>query len=275
MPQSALFKSKDIARMAKKTPLLKYAVKGLYKIIMFPFTRNGIAVRLGGEAPYRLDYHFALRGYENLGRGHNTGFNKWPGYCAGKTAVFDIGAHIGLYTIPAAKNIAPGGTVYAFEPAEANRKYLKRHLKYNDIRNVRVLPYVIGEETREGQVFYEKGATDPMNSLRLKSGAGGYSKVYRRQVSLDDFVEGSNVRPELIKVDVEGAECNVLKGARRSILKYRPDIFLSVHPRQLALFDSSVDELKAIIDDLGYAFRDRGAGKAAALEHREYILGPV
>lgn len=242
---------------------------------MFPFTRKGINVNIGGLGIYKLDCNFALRDYESFGDRHNAGFRKWIECCKDKKAVFDIGAHIGLYTLPASSVIARDGTVYAFEPSEANRRYLKRHLEYNNIHNVVLFPYIVGEEEKEGQIFYESKDTNPMNSLYPKKNINLYSKVYREQISLDDFVKRTNLTPDVIKIDVEGYECNVLKGARRIIESYKPIIFLSVHPEQLTLFKSSVEELKKIVDNLRYIIQDWDGREPKDLAGlKEYILTP-
>jgi FkbM family methyltransferase len=264
-----------IAGLIRRNLLMKSAVKAVYKFIMFPFTRRGVDVDIGGAGPCKLDYNFALRGYEDFGDRHNIGFRKWVEYCKDKTVIFDIGAHIGLYTIPASKVIAPDGIVYAFEPSEANGRYLRRHLEYNNIHNVMLLPYIIGEETKERQIFYENKYTDPMNSIFPKKNINRYSKIYREQMSLNDFVSKYDVKPRVIKIDVEGAEYNVLKGACEIIRKYKPIIFLSTHPKQLGLFGTSVDELKDIINNLSYAIQDLNGKKAEAFEHKEYILTPA
>lgn len=270
-----LIKNTKLGYVIRKNSLLKFLVKSIYKIIMFPFTRNGINVNIGRMGFRRLDYNFAFSGYEDFGDRHNAGFKRWLECCKDKNDIFDIGAHIGLYTIPASSVIAADGIVYAFEPSETNRKYLKLHLKYNNINNVVIVPCLVGEESKKEQVFYENKNTDPMNSLHPKKNIGRYTKVHREQISLDDFHRKSGIKPDVIKIDVEGAECNVLKGAREVIAKYGPVIFLSVHPNQLTLFKSSTGELKDIIKSLRYSVREWDDKEVSEFELKEYILTPA
>jgi len=117
--------------------------------------------------------------------------------------------------------------------------------------------------------------TDPMNSCHPKKNIERYKKVHREQVSLDDFCKDSGVKPDVIKIDVEGAECHVLTGACAIMAKYRPIIFLSVHPNQMTLFQSSVDELKGIITGMRYSVREWDGKEASEFEHTEYILTPA
>lgn len=270
-----LLRNTKIAYIIKRTPLLKSTVKFIYKTIMFPFTRKGIDVNIGGAGSYRLDYSFVFSGYERFGDRHNTGFKRWIECCKNKATVFDIGAHIGLYAIPASNVVAPDGVVYAFEPSETNRRYLKRHLGYNNIHNVIILPYIVGELTEEKQIFYENKDVDPMGSLHPKKNINRYSPVYRKQISLDDFTRDFNLDPDVIKIDVEGSEYNILKGAGKVIKRYHPIVFLSIHPKQLGLFNSSVNELKELIDSLNYIVQDEDAREVMKFEHKEYILTPT
>ena len=270
-----VLKNTKVGYTIRRNPLLKSSVKSIYKIIMFPFTRKGIDVSIGGTGCYRLDYNFAFSEYESFGDRHNAGFRKWIECCKNKAVIFDVGAHIGLYTLPASKAIAPGGTVYAFEPSEANRRYLKRHLEYNKIYNVILSPYIVGEATKKKQIFYESKNINPMDSLHPKKNTNLYRQVYKEQISLDDFIKNFKVGPEVIKIDVEGSECNVLKGACRIISEYKPIIFLSIHPKQLSLFNSSIEILKDLIDSLGYIIQDQDGGRTAEFKHKEYLLRPA
>ncbi|MBU4377322.1 MAG: FkbM family methyltransferase [Candidatus Omnitrophica bacterium] len=261
-----------LADFIRRNFLLKSLVRGVYQIFIFPFTRKGVDVNIGGAGKYRLDYIFALRGYDGFGDKHNAGFRKWIDCCRDKKIVFDVGAHIGLYTIPAAKAIRQDGRVYAFEPGAANRKYLMRHFKYNNVSNAIIAPYLVGEESKKEQLFYENKKTDPMNSLHPKKNVWLYKRVYREQVTLDDFVRWNNIEPQVIKIDVEGAEYCVLKGAYEAIKRYSPVIFLSVHPKQLGLFGSSAAEVLELINSLQYTAHNCNGEKVSELDFGEYIL---
>lgn len=269
-----LSKNKNLSGVVRKNPALKAIAKFVYKAVSFPFTMRGVEVNIGGVGSYRLDHNFVFSKYEDFGDRHNAGFMEWVNCCKNKNAVFDIGAHIGLYTLPASRAIAAGGRVYAFEPSEANKMYLKRHLSYNGIDNVAVFSYLIGDVSRKEQEFFENKKTDPMNSIRPKKNIGAYKKVLKEQVSLDDFVSAHSVEPEVIKIDVEGAEYGVLKGASAVMRQHRPVIFLSVHAGQLALFGNSAEELMGLAARLGYIARDYNHNAVSGFKSGEYILTP-
>ena len=104
-------------------------LKNIYIFCLRLFFRNGIVLTVGNAGHYRFDHIFALRGFKYFGVGHNSGFNRWIEFCKGKKVVFDVGAHIGLYSIPASSLITAGGGVYAFEPSSANYTYLRKARK--------------------------------------------------------------------------------------------------------------------------------------------------
>ncbi|MDD5680573.1 MAG: FkbM family methyltransferase [Candidatus Omnitrophica bacterium] len=266
--------STKMAAAVRKNRALKSLVKLYYMTVMFPFSRGGVAVNIGGAGEYKLDYMFALSRYENFGDRHNAGFRKWLEACRQAKVVFDVGAHIGLYAIPASGVIPQGGFVYAFEPSATNRKYFKKHLEYNRISNIILLPYLVGDAMNKRQSFYESRAVDPTNSLNPKKNIGRYSKVFREQITLDNFAKEHQIKPDVIKIDVEGAEYNVLRGADEILKKYSPAIFLSVHPAQLSLCGASAGQLKDIISQSGYRIWDSNGAEAQDIEFGEYVLLP-
>jgi FkbM family methyltransferase len=185
-----------------------------------------------------------------------------------------VGAHIGLYTMPMSRAVGPGGAVYAFEPARGNLRHLRRHLKYNSLRNVEILPFVVGEESRDGVRFFEAATADGMGGVLVYKHAERYRESTLPQISLDDFCLERGVKPELIKIDVEGAEIRVLHGARRLLAECSPDIVLSVHPNHLRLLGESVDALRELISSAGYRLLDLDGSEPEELVLDEYLLLP-
>ena len=97
----------------------------------------------------------------------------------------------------------------------------------------------------------------------------------RRQVSLDTFCSTQNLRPDIVKIDVEGNELSVLRGGARMFRSARPRVFLSVHPRQIGVLGGSVEELGRLITELGYEARDPAGAAVHQFEFREYVLYPM
>lgn len=142
------------------------------------------------------------------------------------SVVYDIGAHVGFYTLLAARSVSPGGKVIAFEPVPQNIYYLKEHLRLNRCSNVIVFESAIAE--RSGFTFFEEG----QSSFTGRISSEGTSKY--QTVSIDSIVlDGKAPPPDIMKIDVEGAEMLVFSGAIATIQKYHPIIFLATHGRDV------------------------------------------
>ncbi|MGH7448831.1 MAG: FkbM family methyltransferase [Longimicrobiales bacterium] len=139
---------------------------------------------------------------------------------AGAT-VLDIGAHVGYYTLLASVLAGAGGRVCAFEPDPMNHAFLRRHIALNHLGNVAVENVAVSD--RGGTASFAFGTGSGTGRLD----AGGTLAV--RTVRLDDYCRASGLAPGFLKIDVEGAELNVLRGAAEVIGSHHPVIFLSTH----------------------------------------------
>jgi FkbM family methyltransferase len=136
--------------------------------------------------------------------------------------VFDVGAHVGYYTLLSAVLIGNRGHVFAFEPFPRNLDYLRRHMLLNRITNVTILDCAVTDAS--GEIGFVPGPTTCTGHVA----ATGSLNV--RAISLDDlFVDRVIPMPNVIKIDVEGAELAVLRGAAGLLAEGRPTIFLSTH----------------------------------------------
>ncbi len=141
--------------------------------------------------------------------------------------VYDIGAHVGLYTLISSSRVEAGGHVYAFEPLPRNLQYLRRHIELNHLSNCTVVDAAVSDSA--GSRRFDPTAHDS---------AGHFSSVgvvSVQTIALDDFFrEGRGIRPpNAIKVNAEGAEMEVLLGGRGIIEEYAPLIFLSTHSHEI------------------------------------------
>jgi FkbM family methyltransferase len=135
---------------------------------------------------------------------------------------FDIGANVGFFTLFASKLVGSAGHVYAFEPLPRNLFYLEQHVRLNAITNVIVQSLAIAAST--GSAKFERG--ENVSQGRLDD-AGSFDVL---TASLDDLLAAGRVpRPDFIKMDIEGAEGNALRGAA-GLLSHGPlTIVLSTH----------------------------------------------
>ena len=124
--------------------------------------------------------------------GHNKGFAKPSRNFKKIKSIFDIGAHIGLCSLPLsilAKKIV------SFEASPTNIKYLEKHLKINNIFNINVVPYAVGKENNNKIDFYDVGGGSGIPSianLKIKKNIKiNHLKV--KQISLDDYVNKNSL----------------------------------------------------------------------------------
>ena len=172
---------------------------------------------IGGYGPFLMDGMFAFSDFKNWGNSHNRGFSMCVEACRGKECVFDIGAHIGLVSLPVSAVLNKNGSVYAFEPAEANLRLFLSHIKLNNIKNIKVVPSLVGEATVEQQKFFERTGVTGQNTVAPVKDRSLYHEINRHSYSLDEYCAEHGLVPEVVKIDVEGSELAVLKGGMKII----------------------------------------------------------
>lgn len=230
---------------------------------------------IGGYGPFRLDAKFTFSDFEHWGGAHNDGFSDCVEACRGKMCVIDVGAHIGLVSLPVLSVMAPSGVLVAFEPATANRALLERHLSLNGFSGrVHVESALVGAKDCLETQFFEMQKDTGMNTVVPGAMDGRYVSVVRQQTTLDAYCTYHGLSPEVIKIDVEGAELAVLEGGRATIERCQPLIFLSVHPRQISLLGKTPEMLMELIDSLGYVCCHMDGSPVKTFALREYILTP-
>src|SRR5215472_2599105 len=143
------------------------------------------------------------------------------------TTVLDIGAHHGYYTLLASMLVGDRGRVFAFEPSPRERNRLERHVRINNCSNVVIEQIALGAEAGEADLFLVDGAEDYCNSLRPPVVNAPTRKVRVSVDTLDEFLARNRIpNIDFIKLDVEGAELSVLKGASSLLTQSRPPVFM-------------------------------------------------
>lgn len=133
--------------------------------------------------------------------------------------VMDIGAHMGFFTVKTARYVEK---VLAFEPDPASFKFLIFNIKNNALSNVVALNCALGDE--KGFMFLERDGAFGGSRLTFQN-TGVEVKVEK----LDDVVGELGISPTMLKIDTEGHEMEVLKGARRTLIKNRPTLVIAAY----------------------------------------------
>ncbi len=124
--------------------------------------------------------------------------------------VLDIGAHIGYYTLMAAKRVGNKGKVYAFEPNYDNFVLLTKNIKINGYKNVVLINKAIAESTKKARLFLSRISTG-MHSL-IDIDNNNQNSTLVDTISLDDFFGKKLPRVSVIKMDIEGGEYSAVEG---------------------------------------------------------------
>jgi FkbM family methyltransferase len=139
--------------------------------------------------------------------------------------VWDLGANAGLYALASARAVGPSGRVYAFEPMQRNQQFLREHLALNHVTNVLVVPFAVAEI--KGTVRMAEGDS-PSEFHMDRQGA-----IEVPSIDLDSWREDNDLAPpDVLKLDVEGAEDAVLRGGARTFSQHRPVIYVALHGQQ-------------------------------------------
>jgi FkbM family methyltransferase len=149
--------------------------------------------------------------------------------------VYDIGAGVGFYALIAARARA---CVIAFEPDPENAEALIEHVDLNCVGGrVRLVRQAVFSHTGSVTLQVSKGIQAHRNTSALPGKIASGTTLEVVCTTLDDFIKGNPV-PNLVKVDVEGAESVVLQGADRLFRTSRPHLLCEVHDELNAAFIS-------------------------------------
>jgi FkbM family methyltransferase len=157
---------------------------------------------------------------EHLGSGH---------------VFYEVGAHIGFFSLLAAGLVGGTGEVVAFEPDPVNIELIQEHFRRNLLTHAHVVPIAAWSKT--GSVHFTRGSE--LSSLNaggiLETSPWGFNTdvIEVEAIALDDYVK-SHRAPSLVKIDVEGAELHVLHGAQGLLSQYKPLVLCEVHSPELA-----------------------------------------
>jgi FkbM family methyltransferase len=171
----------------------------------------------------------------------------------------DIGAHFGLFAVYFQK--ISGGMVYAFEPTRETLKVLKETVAINKCQEkVDVVEMAVDKEPGTANFFIHSTIGGRGNTLVQNAKLGMTSSSYEVKVtSVDVFVKEKNIKVDCLKIDAEGAELGVLRGAADTINKQRPIILLSIHPEPIQSRGDSLTEIWDFLEENRYKVLLSGA----------------
>jgi FkbM family methyltransferase len=168
----------------------------------------------------------------------------------GNSIFFDVGANVGLHSYYVTRKY-PNVKIFAFEPLPGNAAYIRESIALNKFNNISVIESAVSSS--EGEAFFDENKNNSMGMLVAKQ-----TSLKVKLITLDDFIRQENIYPDVLKIDVEGAESEVLKGASHLIKQAAPSFIIELHNPQQDL------EVARILLQHGYSiFRlNEKAGKS-------------
>jgi len=219
-------------------------------ITRFTATLGDIAVQFSTEDEYSKSWFFPRY---SRGRIHEKPVTEMlVESLRSATCFVDVGTNLGWYTCLAARHM-PSGRVFGFEMDDLSFALLEKNIRINGLTNVEVHNAAISD--LPGVAHYRRTTGDPDSARRLQNGTGSKNAaglVSVESMVLDDFLEIRGIVPDVVKIDVEGAEMNVLKGMRQVLRRHKPTIFLEIHPGGLHYFGTSTPAILALLIESGY-----------------------
>jgi FkbM family methyltransferase len=141
--------------------------------------------------------------------------------------IYDLGANVGYVSLLLARATGPQGRVFAFEPLPANQERLRRNLALNPQLHVELVPLAASDKIGASPfTLHESDDMGRLHDVRAAEAAGRQIEV--QTTTVDAFAE-KNPAPQLVKVDVEGAELLALGGMAGLLRGVRPIVFIELH----------------------------------------------
>jgi FkbM family methyltransferase len=198
----------------------------------------------------KLYYSLGWRGDEDLLYLYE---NAKPGWL-----VFDIGANIGAWSLLLSAKVGAHGCVVACEPCRQSYSALAKNISVNHLKNVTMLDVALSEAPGTAPLYHDIDAT--RNSLGpTREKAGEFETI--RSITLDAAVRDLQIsRVDFLKIDVEGAEPLVLRGARQTIEEFKPAILFEINAPAMKALGLPHDTSWKILREHGYEFYSLESG---------------
>lgn len=149
-------------------------------------------------------------------------------YLKPQDVFYDIGANVGFFTILAAKLVGKKGKVYSFEPEAENAAILKHNIELNNLTQVVAIEKAVSKITGVTKLWLtEYSGGHSIAPVGEKFDPEKYITI--NTVSIDELLQQQTIEPPtLVKIDVEGAEIDVLEGMSQTIDQWHPMIIYEV-----------------------------------------------
>lgn len=212
-----------------------YTTKFNFKLLLFPREAQSFGIAyLGVINPFETQL------LQNILQPHDV--------------VFDIGTYVdGWYSLLASQLVGRKGKVYAFEPIPIFFRRLKENVRLNNLSNIVLNNIALSKTSGKRYMYLADGESSFFKEYAQQRKGKSCERVLVVMDSLDSYVRRHSVhRIDFIKIDVEGAEMDVLKGAFYTIKRYKPDILLELIENNVRAGGYKPADVITFMNALGY-----------------------
>lgn len=225
--------------------------------------------RVSARAGRRFGWYPYLRVRDGVGRGlhislahasanYVIGTNELPvqravaAHLGPGDVFYDIGSNVGFFSLLAARQVGPGGTVFSFEPVPANAQRIRANADRNGFRQVRVIEVAVGRETAGsstltlsrhpgGASLFDEAPPDATGTIEVAT------------TTIDELMRTGRIDPpSLVKVDVEGTELDVLAGMGDTVAAHSPALIIELDGPTAEQVTPKLDELRSLLAGWDY-----------------------
>ena len=167
--------------------------------------------------------------------------------------IFDIGANVGYHTLIFSELTGENGSVFAFEPEPDNYKTLKKNVDLNSLKNVICINKALSDREETLNFYVSKSFNKGTHFLVYNPIQHLKDPIKIDVIPLSNFIKENNIKCiDFIKIDVEGAEFEVIKGMEKSLIHFKPTLLVEINNEAQETHGKTSKSLKEYICGLGY-----------------------
>jgi FkbM family methyltransferase len=176
-------------------------------------------------------------------------------FLRGGDNVVDAGANYGLYTLISAVSVGAEGRVWSFEPAARERAKLGANVRLNGLENVVIREEALSDREGDAELYVYSEGMGAWSSMAPADIGAPCEKVAVRETTLDGFAASAGLgRLDLLKVDVEGAEDRLFRGAKGCLAELRPVVLCEFSDPRTAQCGYSTRDIWSTLVEAGYSW---------------------
>jgi FkbM family methyltransferase len=170
--------------------------------------------------------------------------------------------------------VSPQGHFHAFEPSPTPKRVLTEHLRMNGLSDrVTVCPLALSD--KEGAATFHAVGISGKSALSSANLGEGVEHFQVLVTTIDAYCESHNIKPSLIKIDVEGFEFSVLNGAKNTLKEFRPSVLIELHPMNWPSLGIDPRWAEAQLTALNYKVTAVEKQYDVLSEHGHIMLQPI